>query len=246
MAPLNLIKIPIYADTFDMKSFSLFVVALSLGSPFASQAQAKSLVFFVPGGASPVLTTMHRLMRQFENAGWPAANLSQHFYPYKGSLKRSCRVLRKSMDAEVERHPGGTPIVVVAHSLGQFIAMYCLAEAPWQNQIQRFIGLAGVANGQDSKPFGCGVKKCGEWVQFLTPYRNPNLVAWLQKVGPVIQTWAPCSLYSPIDRFVDSPFDSGALPYGDNYTISDFSHLDFITREDAYSTMAGACGLDFQ
>ncbi|MCB0416675.1 MAG: hypothetical protein H6617_03770 [Bdellovibrionaceae bacterium] len=220
------------------------LVVLPVALSFPAHADTKSLVFFVPGGASPAITSMHRLMRQFEGAGWPAENLSQFFYPYKSSLKKSCRVLRKKMDEKIASVPKDVSVIIVGHSLGQFIAMYCLADAPWQHQIKKFIGLAGVANGQDKKALGCGFKRCGEWVDFLTPYRNAELVAWLEKVSPVVQAWAPCSLYSPIDRFVSSPFDSGALPYGDNYTVSDFSHLDFISRADAYQTLSDACRIE--
>src|SRR5690606_2142727 len=129
-------------------------------------------VILVPGGGSPLFTSLEGLKGFFLEDGYPLGWLHEMRYDHRADLETIRGEMTDQLARVFSSHDPDTRFDVVAHSLGQAVVLYTLLESGLSDRIATVVGLAGTAHGQDRKPPFCPLGDCGKAIEQLIPYRN--------------------------------------------------------------------------
>ncbi|MBI4403614.1 MAG: hypothetical protein HY537_05605 [Deltaproteobacteria bacterium] len=197
-------------------------------------------IILVRGWGPHWITDMTDLINFFVADGFFSQDIYQVGYPYKEDPETIRATVKNKLQAIFDRYPPGTKFDMIAHSLGHFVGLYTIMESELSEQFEIYIGLAGVAHGQD--PGSINLRRFkGETNIVLVPFNNEFITGFMEAHEQAIARLKKCSLYSPSDKMVDRPYDSGAFQDGINIEIKGIGHLDFIHKRSVYETMRSSC-----
>ena len=204
-------------------------------------ASDKVVFVLVHGGGPQFAVTLKKLQQFLTEDGVPASRIYMPTYDHKTSTAVMSVVVGNQIKEIVQQHGEDVELHVWTHSLGNYIAMRALATANLSQYVAKYIGLAGVAFGQNSKPRFCTRVTCPPYMDEMTPYKGAFIEDFWDTYSAEILQWDHCALYSRSDRRVKDPYDSGVIADGTGYEVDGVSHLGFARSRRSYQLVKQYC-----
>lgn len=202
------------------------------------------LLFVFPGWGYDLLRRWERVMFRYE--GWfeeeiyGAGHVYRIEYPYTAGPEELSKFIAEKMQSVLATYPEGTRYDVVGHSFGGFAGLYAPLVSGLGDRLNRYISVAGVQNGMDSKL--CERINCGASHKFIVPYQSQFIQDFHQAYDATIKKIKMCALYSPADRFV-KPYDAPKVPpgYGINVEVPRMGHLRAVSKRRSFDALVNSC-----
>lgn len=208
---------------------------------FSLLASEGNHYILIHGGGPNFIVKMDKFAKRLTAKGVSKSRIHQLTYNYKSSVVEMSEDVKRQTEALLAKLPTTVKLNVFGHSLGNFVAMHAMASLEDPSRVNKFIGLAGVALGQDVRPGYCDLVGCPEYMEELYPYKNDFILDFIDDHKDAIEEWDHCALYSKADRRVKAPYDAGVIVSGTGHKLDRVSHLGFITNGKAFEQIISTC-----
>jgi pimeloyl-ACP methyl ester carboxylesterase len=219
----------------------LLTILLLSGSHLFGEDNQPTPILMIHGGGPAFMVTMKKMKQFFVDEGHSSKRIHLLNYNYRGSVESMSLDLKKQIEVIKARYSRDQKFDLVTHSLGNFVGMHAIATGGNAKIVRKYIGLAGVAFGQNAIPTYCKILGCPKYMKQLAPYKNSYIVDFWNSHSSDILGWDHCALYSYEDKRVNEPFDSGVVKPGTGYVVEGVSHLGFVKNRKGTELVLDHC-----
>ena len=195
----------------------------------------------VHGGGPYWLANMNKFARMMQRRGVASNRIIKLRYQYNADLDSINADLISQFNQPMI---ADNPHIVITHSLGDFVGLRALMGSDAHPNTQKFIAMAGVANGQNRALTDCAF--CPPYLETLAPYQNDFVMDTWAEFEDELAELDHCAIYSTKDRLVNDPYNSGVFEFSESAEYRDLSHVDFIKRPRVLDRIEDACGIDLK